>query len=207
MQNGEQDVAALAAEELAALGTAGADGGDAPLDDDVDDDDAPAATVHQNSDTGAVELDIDISVLDRPRPPAIVTRLLGSNWLVRAWPDGCWRHCIPQACSSRRLFRQPINTAINSMCHGLSGCVLVPRYSRSYVCVDVPGARRLRCIAALAGNAQQAGRAARHCNTEDADAGRLQAKTGNSMTLQLPRRSSAVRNHRDILRRMDGWSL
>ena len=83
MQNGEQDVAALAAEELAALGTAGADGGDAPLDDDVDDDDAPAATVHQNSDTGAVELDIDISVLDRPRPPAIVTKLLGNNWRVR----------------------------------------------------------------------------------------------------------------------------
>ena len=51
-----------------------------------EDEDGPAATVHQNTDTGAVELDIDISVLDRPRPPAIVTKLLGTNWRVRHPP-------------------------------------------------------------------------------------------------------------------------
>jgi len=92
VQNGEQEVAERAAEELAALDTGAADPEEAPLDD--DDDDGPAATVHQNSDTGAVELDIDISVLDRPRPPPIVTRLLGSNWLVRAWPASCWCLCF-----------------------------------------------------------------------------------------------------------------
>ncbi len=95
VQNGEQEVAERAAEELAALDTgAAADAEDAPVDDDDDDDDGPAATVHRNSDTGAVELDIDISVLDRPRPPAIVTRLLGSNWLVRARPDGSRWLCV-----------------------------------------------------------------------------------------------------------------
>ena len=88
VENGEQEVADRAAEALAALDTGAVDAEEALLDD--DDDDGPAATVHQNSDTGAVELDIDISVLDRPRPPAIVTRLLGSNWLVRAWPDVRW---------------------------------------------------------------------------------------------------------------------
>ena len=79
VEKGEQEAAERAAEELAALDTGVAD--DEPV---LDDDDGPAATVHQNSDTGAVELDIDISVLDRPRPPAIVTRLLGNNWRVRS---------------------------------------------------------------------------------------------------------------------------
>ena len=80
-QKGEKEAADRAAAELAALDTTGADDeGDAVVD---DEEDGPAATVHQNTDTGAVELDIDISVLDRPRPPAIVTKLLGTNWRVR----------------------------------------------------------------------------------------------------------------------------
>ncbi len=46
----------------------------------------------------------------------------------------------------------------------------------------VAGSQRLRCIAALIGDAQQAGRAAGHSHAEDADAGGLQAQTGDSMT-------------------------
>ncbi len=51
---------------------------------------------------------------------------------------------------------------------------------------SVAGAQRLRCIAALAGNAQQAGSAAGHCNAEDADTGRLQAQTGDSVAPCVP---------------------
>ena len=54
----------------------------------VEEEEAPAATVHQNTDTGVVDLDIDVSVLGQPRPPPLVTKLLGANWQVRLG-----RHC------------------------------------------------------------------------------------------------------------------
>ena len=49
----------------------------------VEEEEPPAATAHQNSDTGVVDLDIDVSVLGQPRPSALVTKLLGANWQVR----------------------------------------------------------------------------------------------------------------------------
>lgn len=45
--------------------------------------DGPAATAHQNLDTGVVDLDIDVSVLGMSRPPPLVIKLLGANWQVR----------------------------------------------------------------------------------------------------------------------------
>ena len=72
-----EDAAEAAAEELAALDEVGTQ---------VAEEEGPAATAHQNLDTGTVDLDIDLSVLDLPRPPALVTKLLGSNWQVRDGP-------------------------------------------------------------------------------------------------------------------------
>lgn len=58
----------------------------------VEEEEAPAATVHQNTDTGVVDLDIDVSVLGQPRPPPLVTKLLGANWQVRLWLQ-LWGAC------------------------------------------------------------------------------------------------------------------